>query len=232
MLRVSKILFWSRGIKFEIVNTQAIGNTNAFFAYIISVKLSKSRWEFRQLLAVVIATVGTFTVIYGGATSGEPPSKDGLTTTNISLKPTAPLLGNLLMLVAAFGSGLYRVLYKIYAAPPSDPEVASDPMYELIPGDVEDEAPAGATYIDPAEAVYPPPFGFHPNLLTSLLGFMTLITLWIPIPFLHWSGAEVFRVPPNAMTVFLIAGIALSGVVFNAGLMVNVSMNISPPQGC
>jgi len=233
MLRVSKILFWSRCIKFEIVNPEAIGNTNAFFAYIISVKLSKSRWEFRRLLAVVIATVGTFSVIYGGATSGERPSTDdGLTTTDISLKPSAPLLGNLLTLVAAFGSGLYQVLYKIYAALPSDPEVASDPMYEQIPDDVEDEAPAGATYIDPTEAVYPPPFGFHPNLLTSLLGFMTLITLWIPIPFLHWSGAEVFRVPPNALTVLSIAGIALSGVVFNAGLMVNVSMSISPPQDC
>ena len=176
---------------------------------------------------MVIATVGTFTVIYGGATSGEPPSTDdGLTTTAISFKPSAPLLGNLLTLVASFGYGLYQVLYKIYAALPSDPEVASEPMYEQIPGDVEDEA-RGATHIDPAEAVYPPPFGFHPNLLTSLLGFMTLITLWIAIPFLHWSGAEVFRVPPNALTVISIAGIALSGVVFNAGLMVNISEDIS-----
>ena len=182
---------------------------------------------------MVIATVGTFTVIYGGATSGEPPSTDdGLTTTAISFKPSAPLLGNLLTLVASFGYGLYQVLYKIYAALPSDPEVASEPMYEQIPGDVEDEARAGATHIDPAEAVYPPPFGFHPNLLTSLLGFMTLITLWIAIPFLHWSGAEVFRVPPNALTVISIAGIALSGVVFNAGLMVNISMRISPRQDC
>jgi len=233
MLRVSKILFWSRCIKFEIVNPKALGNTSAFFAYIISVKLSKSRWEFRRLLAVVIATIGTFAVIYGGATSGEPPSTDdGLTTTDISLKPSAPLLGNLLTLVASFGYGLYQVLYKIYAALPSDPEVASDPTYERIPDDIEDETPAGATYIDPAEAVYPPPFGFHPNLLTSLLGFMTLITLWIPIPFLHWSGAEFFRVPPNALTVLSIAGIALGGVVFNAGLMVNFSMCISSPQGC
>jgi len=101
-------------------------------------------------------------------------------------------------------------------------------MYEQIPEDVEDEATAGETLIDPAEAVYPPPFGFHPNLLTSLLGFMTLILLWIPIPFLHWSGAEVFRVPPNALTVLSITGIALSGVVFNAGFMVGVSMSLFP----
>ena len=44
-------------------------------------------------------------------------------------------------------------------------------MYEQIPDVVEDEATANATQIDPAVAVYPPPFRFHPNLLTSLLGF-------------------------------------------------------------
>jgi len=107
-------------------------------------------------------------------------------------------------------------------------------MYEQIPDDIEleNEATVDTIYIDSAEAVYPPPFGFHPNLLTSLLGFMTLILLWIPIPFLHWSGAEVFRVPPNALTVLSITGIALSGVVSNAGFMVNVSISISPSQDC
>ena len=170
-------------------------------------------------------------VVYGGATSEKPPSTDhDLTTTSISSKPTAPLVGNLLTLVASFGYGLYQVLYKAYAALPSDPEVASDPMYEQIPGDAEDEATADGTYIDPAEAVYPPPFGFHPNLLTSLLGFATLILMWIPIPFLHWSGVEVFRAPPNALTVLSIVGISFGGLGFNAGLMVNVSNeHISTP---
>jgi drug/metabolite transporter (DMT)-like permease len=189
--------------------------------------LFKLQWEFRRLLAVVIATVGTIAVVYGGTTSSpdKSPSTDGsLTTTFISFKPTAPLLGNLLTLLASFGYGLYQVLYKIYAALPSDPEIALDPAYEQIPEDNdEDGSPAVATHIDSAEAVYPPPFGFHPNLLTSLLGFLTFIILWIPIPFLHWSGAEVFRVPPNALTALSITGIALTGVVFNAGFMVNIS---------
>ena len=105
-------------------------------------------------------------------------------------------------------------------------------MYEQIPDDIEleNEATVDAISISSAEAVYPPPFGFHPNLLTSMLGFMTLILLWIPIPFLHWSGAEVFRVPPNALTALSITGIALSGVVSNAGFMVNVSIGISPSE--
>lgn len=35
-----------------------------------------------------------------------------------------------------------------------------------------------------------------------------------PIPFLHSSDTEVFRAPPNALTVLLIMGILLSDVVF------------------
>ena len=133
-------------------------------------------------------------------------------------------MGNLLTLLASFGYGLYQVLYKIYAALPSDPEVAAERLYESIPED--DEESVSLTNdntingVDASDAVYPPPFGFHPNLLTSLLGFFTLTIMWIPIPFLHWSGAEIFRLPSNAWTLFSIAGIALSGVVFNAGFMV------------
>jgi len=218
-------LLWFSAVSLaSVTDVTAIWNTNAFFAYVINVKLLKLQWKFRRLLAVVIATVGTITVVYGGTTSssGKTPSTDGnLTTTSMSFKPTAPLLGNLLTLVASFGYGLYQVLYKIYAALPSDPEVASDPAYEQISEDIdEDESLAVAMHIEPAEAVYPPPFGFHPNLITSLLGFVTFITLWIPIPFLHWSGAEVFRAPPNALTALSITGIALSGVVFSSCFMI------------
>ncbi len=117
--------------------------------------------------------------------------------------------------MASFGYGLYQVLYKIYAALPSDPE-AAELLYEQIPEDDEVLDPSATD----ADMVYPPPFGFHPNLLTSMLGFSTLVLLWIPIPFLHWSGAELFKLPRNFATFISIVGIALSGVVFNAGFMV------------
>ncbi|PPR05701.1 hypothetical protein CVT26_008942 [Gymnopilus dilepis] len=183
-----------------------------------SVKLFKLQWEARRLLAVVLATLGTIAVVYGGSTAPvekDPSSGGPPTTTSVGFRPSAPLLGNLLTLVASFGYGLYQVLYKIYAALPSDPEVAADTAYEQIP---EDDEPAIS--VDPDEAVYPPPFGFHPNLLTSLMGLCTALVLWIPVPFLHWSGTEPFRLPPNMLTVLSICGIALSGVVFNAGFMV------------
>ncbi|KDR84970.1 hypothetical protein GALMADRAFT_233487 [Galerina marginata CBS 339.88] len=215
-------LLWFLAVSLASVSdVTAIWNTNAFFAYLISVKLFKLKWESRRLLAVVLATLGTIAVVYGGTTSPteKKPATNGTSTTaSFSFKPSAPLLGNLLTLVASFGYGLYQVLYKIYAALPSDPEVASDIVYEQIPD--EDDNVNLPLSIDPESAVYPPPFGLHPNLLTSLLGFSTLVILWIPIPFLHWSGAEVFRLPPNFLTVMAISGIAFSGVVFNAGFMV------------
>ncbi|KJA29108.1 hypothetical protein HYPSUDRAFT_32450 [Hypholoma sublateritium FD-334 SS-4] len=213
-------LLWFLAISLASVSdVTAIWNTNAFFAYILTVKLFGLQWEPRRLFAVVLATIGTVAVVYGSSTAPTPDQSgdkgDSSTTTDIGFKPTAPLLGNLLTLVASFGYGLYQVLYKIYAALPSDPE-AAELLYEQIPEDDEALDPAAAD----ADMVYPPPFGFHPNLLTSMLGFSTLVLLWIPIPFLHWSGAELFKLPPNFATFISIVGIALSGVVFNAGFMV------------
>jgi len=211
-------LLWFAAVSLASVSdVTAIWNTNAFFVYLISVKLFKLQWEARRLVAVSLATLGVIAVVYGGAkTSGKE-----VTTTSTSgfvFKPSAPLLGNLMTLVASFGYGLYQVLYKIYVALPSDPEVVSEGLYSEISGEdgIRDHG-LGSIQED---AVYPPPFGFHPNLLTSIMGLFTFILLWIPIPFLHYSGAEIFRIPPNFSTVLTISGIALGGVVFNASFMV------------
>lgn len=165
-------------------------------------------------MAVSLATLGVIAVVYGGTATSTKNS-------TVVFKPTAPLIGNLLTLFASFGYGLYQVLYKIYAALPSDPEVVSDGLYQEISGedDIRDSDPDHDLRSIQEVAVYPPPFGFHPNLLTSVMGFFTFIFLWIPIPFLHYTGAEIFRLPPNFFTVSAISGIALGGVVFNAGFM-------------
>lgn len=170
----------------------------------------------------MIATLGVVAVVYGGSTlaESEPPA-DSVAVT--SFKPSAPLVGDLLTLVASIGYGLYQVLYKKYAALPSDPEIASEALYEQICNDGINDT-SGAYELpgreDLGDAVYPPPFGLHPNLLTSVVGFLTLIILWIPIPVLHYFGIESFRFPENATTTLAISGIAISGVIFNAGFMV------------
>ncbi|KAJ2920311.1 hypothetical protein MD484_g242, partial [Candolleomyces efflorescens] len=238
-------LLWFAAVTLASVSdVTAIWNTNAFFAYIISVKLFKLKWEARKILAVSLATLGTVAVVYGGASSSsDNESSTHSPSTTTFIRPSAPLLGNLLTLVASFGYGLYQVLYKIYAALPTDPEVTSDAEYERIaqeeadPGlDADEEASlaaaaasgssSGAIGDDAAKAaavaagLYPPPFGLHPNLITSIIGLITFSVLWIPLPFLHVTGFEPFALPPDFLTVISILGIALGGMVFNAGFMI------------
>lgn len=156
-------------------------------------------------------------MVYGGvAGSNEPPIQGKPPTTASSFKPSAPLLGDILSLIASFACGLYTVLYKMYAALPSDPELTA----EGFPEDEETLSLVPSESLHPKDTVYPPPFGLHPNLITSFTGIFTLLIMWIPLPFLHWSGLEVFRLPPDRWTAIAIGGIALSGMCFNAGYMV------------
>lgn len=193
-------------------------------------------------VAVLLATGGVTAVIYGGASTqgegnGRPEVSRAVPTA------TAPLLGDLLTLVASAGYGLYQALYKRYLALPSDPELEEPPQssYTSIPrvsfddvGDresldedliVEDSRSISDT------TVYPPPFGLHPNLLTSLAGILTLLFLWIPLPVLHYVGAEPFHWPANWSVILVISGIALSGVIFNAGFMVFYLFSVRPAHG-
>jgi hypothetical protein len=112
--------------------------------------------------------------------------------------------------------GLYQVLYKKYVALPSDPGFP-DGLYEPITT-FDDNSTENSTLS--ANTVYPPPFGLHPNLLTSCIGLLTFLILWIPIPLLHYFDIEPFSFPTDKATFFAIAGIAFSGVLFNAGFMV------------
>ena len=171
------------------------------------------------------------TVIYGGV-SIKKESDRQLEVSRSVPTATAPLLGDLLTLVASVGYGLYQVLYKRYLALPSDPEREEPPQssYTPIPrtsfDDVGDRDTLDEDFLSADSQsildaiVHPPPFGLHPNLLTSLAGILTLLFLWIPLPVLHYVGAEPFRWPTNWSVVLVISGIALSGVMFNAGFMV------------
>lgn len=217
-------LLWFAAISMASVSdVTAIWNTNAFFAYILTVKLFHLKWEPRRLIAVLIATLGTVAVVYGGVTTSRDENMESLNLP--SFKPSAPLIGDLLTLVASAGYGLYQVLYKKYAALPSDPELVAEGLYEAI-SDSED-ASHGEAYTsmtdsitDKDDMVYPPPFGLYPNALTSAIGCCTLALLWIPLPILHYFDVEIFAWPPDWATTFAIAGIALSGLIFNAGFMI------------
>ncbi|KAI0669857.1 hypothetical protein C8Q78DRAFT_1038107 [Trametes maxima] len=208
-----------------VTDVTALWNTNAFFAYVFSVLLSGSKWDPRRLLAVSIATAGVLAVVYGGTTSGHDAS-DTIANSSMGARsrvaPTAPLVGDLLTLVASLIYAAYQVLYKMYAALPNDPEVQTDALYSPLP--VAESSTEDAEDILPASAhenfIHPLPFGLYPNFLTSAIGICTLLVLWIPVPILDALDIEHFEMPRTTLTYGVIAGIALTGAVFNAGFMV------------
>ena len=205
----------------------AIWNTNAFFAYIIAVRLFKLNWEPRKLLAVLIATFGVMAVVYGDVGQAESPHTDqseAFVNTSETVKPKSPVLGDILTLFASVGYGLYQVMYKRYAALLQDGESELSAPYIPLP---DSDGPSAGELDESVKEVdddlaYPPPFGLYPNLLTGIIGLMTLSSLWVVLPILHYSAYERFRLPDNPTLVLSIAGIAASGLVFVAGLLVPI----------
>lgn len=63
----------------------------------------------------------------------------------------------------------------------------------------------------------------YSNTLTTLIGLSTLLLLWLPLPLLHYSALEPFRLPPPH-TLPAIAGVILTGVAFNGGFVVLISV--------
>jgi len=209
-----------------ISDVTAIWNANAFFAYVITVKLFKLQWDRRRLFAVVLATLGVMAVIYGGSSTATTDESPANLMTRMK-KFSSPLVGDLLTLMASVSYGLYQVLYKRHVTLPSDPEHEESPFYSQISASEESLSARSDVFesertsnVVTHSVVYPPPFGLHPNLLTSLAGLLTFVLLWIPIPILHYTGIEPFRLPKDLTTTLVIGGIALSGVFFNAGFMI------------
>lgn len=207
---------------FSVSDVTAIWNTNAVFAYVIAVKIFGLKWEARRLFAVLLATIGVIVVVYGGSILDKKHTNARLGTENVTLNsetPSAPLAGDLLTLVASIGYGLYQVLYKKYAALSTEPEIVTEQPYEQIPNeDPSVVSPVTNDHLDAKNITLP--FGLHANFLTSCIGLLTFVIMWLPIPLLHYLKVEPFRLPQNFHTVLAIAGISLGGVVFNAGFMV------------
>lgn len=142
-------------------------------------------------------------------------------------------MGDLLTLAASIIYAAYQVLYKIHAALPDDPEVQGDlytPIPEADSSGEDEEVPLDAPLLVADDIIHPLPFGLYPNFLTSAIGVCTLLVLWIPVPILHALDVEPFEMPQRGVTYGVIAGIALTGAIFNAGFMVRASACSSRPQ--
>lgn len=215
----SPALLWFVAVPLaSVTDVTAIWNANAFFTYVFSVKLLGLKWGTFRLLAVCLATLGVITIVYGGTAASSPGPASAVTS---AVHQPAPFVGDMLTLVASLLYALYQVIYKKYIALPTDSDLTSEPancqgLYSA--GDVDNEIQSCPLLKD--EIVYPPPFGLHANLITASMGMCTLLVLWIPIPILHYYGLEEFRLPTRPDILTAIAGIAASGVIFNAGFMI------------
>lgn len=73
-------------------------------------------------------------------------------------------------------------------------------------------------YATPSE-----PTIFFANMITGMIGLVTVFILWIPIPLLHWTGIEIF-VCPDATTFGYILATALMSVIYNATFMAVIAL--------
>ncbi|KAG2159841.1 uncharacterized protein EDB93DRAFT_1112213 [Suillus bovinus] len=217
-------LLWFIAVVYApVTDVTAIWNANAFFAYVFSVKLLNLKWSLIRSCAVCLATVGVLTIVYGDSTpSNATAPLAGRTTV---AQNSAPLFGDILTLVASVIYGLYQVLYKKYVALPSDLEPAAEPpQYSHVPTSAEqvddEETVASPSPVAGDKVAHSLPFGLHSNFLTACIGVCTLSVLWVPLIVLHYYGIEKFGLPSNMVTFVAIAGICITGVIFNAGFMI------------
>jgi len=223
----------------RISDVTAIWNTNAFWAYLMNIRLHNTKIQMLKLSAVLLACVGVLFVVYGGQSASSdlaPSSVSTSTNPNMTSSGSAALTGDLLTLIASIGYSAYQVLYKRFVALPSDPDEAisapfpphspvSSTRVGYEPLSTDDDASvlsshSSSTHSSSASDGSTLPFGLYPNLLTSAIGVVTFITLWPILVILHWTGTEKFTLPADGRIWASIAGIALGGVAFNAGYMV------------
>ncbi|KAH8120153.1 hypothetical protein DFH11DRAFT_1558629 [Phellopilus nigrolimitatus] len=179
-------LLWFAAISLASVSdVTAIWNSNAFWAYILSVKLRRLPWEPIRLASVAIAILGVFIVVYGSKHAPELAGDEA----QPSDLPKAPLLGNTLTLIASFGYGLYQVSYNMYAVPPFEAEPEHGAWQSLCPSsdnfDEDDEDDEGTNSL---ENVWPSDWstlfavgGIALSAVAFLTTFMILLGVWGPI---------------------------------------------------
>ncbi|KAG9119543.1 hypothetical protein FRC07_005390 [Ceratobasidium sp. 392] len=209
-------LLWYASVSLAPVgDVTAIFNTHAFWAYLLSTVFispqdGASRWQLRKLLAVLLACAGVFATVYGSADADQTAGAATATTA----KSTA-FLGNILSLISAISYALYQVAYKKYAVPNAYRGEEYEPLQT-------DETETGPRNTDREGDQLP--FGLFANFITSTAGLATLGALWVPMIVMNWAGESKFELPPDSWTTLCVAAIAVSGLTFNAGFMILLSL--------
>ncbi|KAJ3799928.1 hypothetical protein GGU11DRAFT_775397 [Lentinula aff. detonsa] len=195
-------LLWCIGISLSSSSdVTVIWNTNAFFAYLISVTLLGRQHQHRKFVAVVLATIGVVLVIYGGSIVSE----NNVLHTRLPSRS----VGDLLALLASILYAVYQLFYDAFIEPPLVPLQDLDAFSS-------ESTPLIEEYKD---AIYPSPYGLESSFWTSMIGLCTMSLLWTVFPVLKGLGVEEFSLPTDPRTVLAILGAAFSGAMFMTGTM-------------
>lgn len=206
---------------FRISDITALWNTNAFWAYLFTIKIFRLQFQLRHLLAVSFACVGVATIVYGGARETHTVARKGP-------PPEQRLFGNLLALVASVWYGFFQVVYKRFIALPDEPEhIINNPP----PNDDADGEEGELNGHERNEYHSILPFGLYSNFLLSLVGIATSMVLALPFPLLDYLDIEKFSIPTNSRTLLCVGGIAGMGLLFNSGFMVSMARILAQYTG-
>ncbi|KAJ3937787.1 MAG: hypothetical protein NXY57DRAFT_980105 [Lentinula lateritia] len=206
-------LLWGVGISLSSASdVTVIWNTNAFFAYLISVTVLGHQHQHSKFAAVLLATMGVVLVVYGGA---EP----GNSVLHHRRLPSRSV-GDLFALLASVLYAGYQLFYDGFielplTSPQGLDNFSSESTPLMEPEELEE-------YKD---AIYPSPYGLESSFWTSMIGLCTMSLLWAAFPALQSLGIEHFGLPTDLPTVLAILGAAMSGATFMTGTMVDLSLS-------
>ena len=145
----------------------AIYNCSAFFAYAFSVPLLKEKLRLDKILSVAVAIAGVLIVAYGDSS---PTKHGGQSGGAVGGQPDPEDQDLQYRTIGNVIIGVGSVLYGLYEV-----------LYKRL--------------ACPPEGTSPGRGMIFANAVGSLIGSFTLLVLWIPLPILHFTGLEEFRLP-------------------------------------
>ncbi|KAF2740233.1 hypothetical protein EJ04DRAFT_531287 [Polyplosphaeria fusca] len=173
----------------------AIYNCSAFFAYAFSIPLLHERVRMSKVFAVAVAIVGVLIVAYGDQAPAKHGSKSGGGAGGDKAPPSHEAENRALgNLVIGVGSVLYGFYEVLYKKLACPPDGCS-PNRGMV----------------------------FANTFGSLIGAFTLSVLWIPIPFLHYTGWEEFALP-RGEAAWMMAISVLANATFSGSFLILISL--------
>ncbi|KAF2788924.1 hypothetical protein K505DRAFT_378564 [Melanomma pulvis-pyrius CBS 109.77] len=173
----------------------AIYNCSAFFAYAFSVPLLHEKLRLPKVLAVAIAIVGVFIVAYGGPSPAKHGNKSGGGAGGEKAPPSHEAQNRALgNTIIGIGSVLYGFYEVLYKKLACPPEGCS-------PG-------RGMVFA---------------NTFGSMIGLFTVLVLWIPLPFLHYTGWEEFGLPRGQQASMMAISV-LANATFSGSFLILISL--------